>query len=403
MELPKPPTVLLVFISSFLAAPLIYTLDKLAAMQDAKWVFASGIITLPLFGLLCTIFVRQSPGKKEPLFYVWSIFSFTAVVDLFIALELDGYVTGFMEFYLREGEPYLRSSYGTMINYWDGTGHFSMYLGMIYLLCSGRDFRQLGLYWVGSITHSMIVFMPGNVIGNKGLKWSYFLNTPYVFYPIYAGVRFLREGMKIKHKQVTTKKKGWEKAVEILFGAWFVAAIIMAAFRYIACMGCKEKITQFYVTEIEPFLNDPTQYGRTQALCYFYYFIPFYVAAVCALIYPAEHWIKDWSIIHAGASIQAQLVFIWCSLKWRTAAEHQVPDTCLARSIFWIVNLSLVIVPHLFAMYCNREEIREYLTRKVIPFVKSIHGEVKTSQESAKKISLERPNGPVTRQQKKLM
>jgi hypothetical protein len=71
------------------------------------------------------------------LFSVWCIFSFTAVVDLFIGLELDGFVKGFMEFYLREGEPYLRSSYGTSINWWDGTGHFLMYLGLIYLLVSG--------------------------------------------------------------------------------------------------------------------------------------------------------------------------------------------------------------------------------------------------------------------------
>ncbi|XP_045215567.1 transmembrane 6 superfamily member 1-like [Mercenaria mercenaria] len=399
----KPPIVLLVFLASFLAAPLIYSLDKLVMMENSKWVFTAGVITLPLFGLLCTIFVQEHPGKKETLYYVWCIFSFTAVVDLFIALELDGYVKGFMEFYLREGEPYLRSSYGTMINWWDGIGHFSMYLGMIYLLTTGQDYRLLGLYWVGSITHSMIVFMPGNVIGNKGLKWSYFLNVPYVFYPIYAGVRFLREGMRIKQKQVDKKKSSWEQAAEWMFAVWFLAAIVIAAFRYISCMGCKEKITEYYLKEIEPYLNDPTQYGRTQALCYFYYFVPFYVAAFCSLIYPGERWVKDWSLIHAGASIQAQLVFICSSLKWRTQAEFQVPDTTEARSIFWTVNLSLVIVPHLFALYCHRYEVREFFSGKVIPAWKSIQGEVRTSQKTTKKIGVPTRNGPVTRQQKKLM
>jgi len=68
---------------------------------------------------------------------VFCIFSFTAVVDLFIGLELDGFVKGFMEFYLREGEPYLRSAYGCSINWWDGTAHFTMYLVMIALMCSG--------------------------------------------------------------------------------------------------------------------------------------------------------------------------------------------------------------------------------------------------------------------------
>ncbi|KAL4227728.1 Transmembrane 6 superfamily member 2 [Mactra antiquata] len=394
MDSSQPPITLLVFVSSLLAAPLIYTLDKLAAMEDSKWIFAAGVVILPLFGLLCKIFVQYSPAKREPLFYVWSIFSFTAVVDMCIALELDGYIKGFMEFYLREGEPYLRSSYGTMINYWDGTGHFAMYLGLIYLLCSGKNYRILGLYWVGSITHSMIVFMPGNVIGNKGIRWSYLLNVPYVYYPIYSGVRFLRDGMKIKHKQISGKTL-WERCTEWIFGLWFVVAILIAMFRYVACMGCKEKITQFYLSDVEPYLNDPYQYGRTQALCYFYYFIPMYVASLCCLIFPGQTWIKDWSLIHAGASIQAQLVYIWASLKWRTETEYQVPDTVLARSIFWPVNISLVIVPHLYAMYCHREEIYDFFTNQIVPSFKTEDEDVNQSNEKVL------PQRRVTRSQKK--
>lgn len=63
------PVVVLVFAASWLAAPLIYTLDKLAAMEDQRWVFAAGVVTLPLFGLICTILAKDSPGKKETLFY----------------------------------------------------------------------------------------------------------------------------------------------------------------------------------------------------------------------------------------------------------------------------------------------------------------------------------------------
>ena len=31
-----------------------------------------------------------------------------------------------------------------------------------------RSYREVGLYWIGSIMNSMVVFMPGNVIGNTG-------------------------------------------------------------------------------------------------------------------------------------------------------------------------------------------------------------------------------------------
>lgn len=69
MSLSDIPVVVLVFAASWLAAPLIYALDKLAAMEDPRWIFAAGVITLPLFGLICTILAKNSQGKEEPLFY----------------------------------------------------------------------------------------------------------------------------------------------------------------------------------------------------------------------------------------------------------------------------------------------------------------------------------------------
>ena len=64
---------------------------------------------------------------------VATVFSWTCMIDLGIALELDGYIANFIGYYFAEGEPYLQTAHGTLINYWDGTVHFALYLAIIVL------------------------------------------------------------------------------------------------------------------------------------------------------------------------------------------------------------------------------------------------------------------------------
>ena len=61
----------------------------------------------------------------------FTIGGFGSVANLMIALENDEYIRGFVNGYMEYGEPYLRSSYGTMLCYWGGIGHYTMYLMMV--------------------------------------------------------------------------------------------------------------------------------------------------------------------------------------------------------------------------------------------------------------------------------
>ena len=68
---------------------------------------------------------------------VMGLFMFSSIIDLIIALEADGFIPEVMTFYLKDGEPYLWTPYGTMINYWDGTVHYAICLWILYAISKG--------------------------------------------------------------------------------------------------------------------------------------------------------------------------------------------------------------------------------------------------------------------------
>ena len=79
----------------------------------------------------------------------------------------------------------------------------------------------------------------------------------------------------------------------------------------------------------------------------------------------------------------------------------------MARAIFLTINVSLWVMPHLFAVYCNWEGLTTFLEEEIGPRLKSLKGE-KTAQDALANGELTpskiptRRLGPVTRGQKKL-
>ncbi|CAH1797005.1 unnamed protein product, partial [Owenia fusiformis] len=205
---------------------------------------------------------------------------FASVVDLIIALENDGVIEGFMTFYLKSGEAYLKSAYGTVLCYWDGIAHYAMYLMMLSALSWGDNFREIGLYWAGSISHSMIVFMPGNVLGKYGVKWSLMLNVPYMIFPFMAGARFLMERPKLAISSTEAQSSHvsiWRRPLDFFFILFNIAASLIALLRGFAVLGCKMDLTKDYIEFYEPYLLDNGIYPKIQMLVYLFYFLPFYI------------------------------------------------------------------------------------------------------------------------------
>uniref|UniRef100_A0A8C7YHX0 EXPERA domain-containing protein n=1 Tax=Oryzias sinensis TaxID=183150 RepID=A0A8C7YHX0_9TELE len=179
----------LVFLFSFSALGILYTMNSIHEMQEPYVILEIGVAVLVVVFLFYFLITRGNP-PKDILFFVFAEFSFTCVIDLVSALEYDGIISGFMEFYQKTGEPYLGTSYAIMMCYWDGIAHFAMYLMMISRITDRKAFRTMGLFWAGSLCANMSVFITGIVAGKYGseVQPAFWLNFLFLLMPVLGGV-----------------------------------------------------------------------------------------------------------------------------------------------------------------------------------------------------------------------
>ncbi|XP_017497756.3 transmembrane 6 superfamily member 2 isoform X2 [Manis javanica] len=351
-----PPLAGKISVLSLCALPVSYGLNYVSALSQSV---GGALMSTLILGLLFVAIYNFSQGEisYDPLYAVFALFAFSSVVDLLIALQEDGYMMGFMDFYTKEGVPYLRTAHGIFICYWDGTVHYLLYLAMASAICRRKRYRNLGLYWLGSFVMSILVFLPGNLLGkySSEMRPTFFLAIPYMLVPCWAAMRVFSQSQAPTfcppHVVQEEQRKGLlRRPVDLALITYLIFAGLFTLFRGLVVLDCPTDACFVYIYQYEPYLRDPVAYPKVQMLVYMFYVLPFYGLAVYALIFPGCTWLPDWALVFAGAIGQAQFSHMGASLHLRTPFTYRVPDDAWA--CFFTCNLLYALGPHLLAFRC---------------------------------------------------
>ncbi|KAM9349359.1 transmembrane 6 superfamily member 2-like [Symphorus nematophorus] len=352
----RPPVEVCVFLVSLLAPGVLYTMNNISALQEPLPILGMGMVVLG-FVLLLLLLTVGNKAKVDPLFYVFAEFSFTCMVGLTNALEQDGFISGFMGFYIKMGEPHLSTAYAVMMSYWEGVVHFALFLTIIHRMFRGKSYRSLGLLWAGSSIAHQIVLIPGVVIGKFGsnIRPAFWRNVPFFLVPFWAAsVLFSR------HRQMPVitadtvsaeqKKSLLSRPVDLLLSLLLFAAMAFSVFRGFVVLDCPLDTCFTYIYQYEPYLKDPVGFPRVMMLVYLFYALPLLTVFIYGLKTPGCSWMLDWTIFFAGAMAQTQWCHIGASLHSRTPFTYRVPA-----DKWWPVitlNVLLAAVPTLLALRC---------------------------------------------------
>ncbi|XP_058148709.1 transmembrane 6 superfamily member 2 [Dasypus novemcinctus] len=341
---------------SLCALPLSYALNLVAALSHPLGVAITSALILALF-LGAAYHSARSEITYDPLYAVFALLACASVVDLGIALQEDGHVGGFLDLSGQEGEPYLRTAHGVLICYWDGSVHYLLYLAMAGAIRHRKPYRNLGLYWLGSLAMSVLVFLLGNVLGkySSEMRPALLLAAPCALLPGWAGARVSTQPRAprpcapdaVREEQ---RKGLLRRPADLALLAYLALAALFTLFRGLVVLDCPTDACFVYVYRYEPYLRDPVGYPKVQMLVYLFYALPFFGLAAYALVVPGCSWLPDWALVFAGAIGQAQFAHTGASAHRRTPFTYRAPDD--AGACVLACNALYALGPHLLALRC---------------------------------------------------
>ncbi|XP_047446472.1 transmembrane 6 superfamily member 2 [Mugil cephalus] len=353
----RPPAEVSVFLLSLVAPGVLYTMNNIPALHEPLPILGMGVVILGSVLLLLPLTVRHKT-KVDPLFYVFAEFSFTCMVGLTNALEQDGFISGFMDFYVKMGEPHLSTAYAVMMSYWEGVVHYILFLAIIRSMFTGKSYRSMCLLWTGSSIAHQIVLIPGVFIGKYGsnIRPAFWRNIPFFVVPFWAAsLLFSRPRVmpvitadKIAAEQ---KKSLLFRPVDLLLSLLLLGAMAFSVFRGFVVLDCPLDTCFTYIYQYEPYLKDPSGFPRVMMLVYLFYALPLLTLFIYGLTRPGCSWMLDWTIFFAGAMAQTQWCHIGASMHSRTPFTYRVPAD--KRWPVITLNVLLAAAPALLALRCH--------------------------------------------------